>query len=180
MVLRYTNKKEDYFHFSMYLYDRDKKTKDAVKAGRLALAVLLLCGTFEINRSQPYYLILSYVMMWGLGITLIIFAKRIHRKLAARRYQKLLDGGSASDSLGYHTMELEEDVFTVTRELWKLQVGYKKLTRVLQSEYAIYMYYGSRTALLVPLTAFTEAGQKEAFLQLLKDKRNKQDEQTAG
>ena len=155
MTLTYSVTKEDYYHYCIYSYDHNKYMDKQVLRVRLlyggfialATAVILL---FQLT-SKP---LLYSAVLWIMSAILIANTKRSLRKTNRKLYKKQIANGHGSEFIGDYTLELLENQLILSLASRKSEIGYDAVERIGQDEHGLYVFCGTLSAVLIPLSAF--------------------------
>lgn len=173
MTLHYTVNEEDYFQYNMYAYDHNPAVKKRIFTTRLLFGAALLLFTASIFLSFSDGRWSWYLIPWVFCALLIVFIRRINRAVTVWSFRKRIRTGLGAEFLGESTLELTEDTINMHRKKGDSQMGYDALIRIAQGQYGLYVYCGSMTAILLPLSAFRDEEEKQEFLRLLQSRSGK-------
>lgn len=171
MKLEYSVSKEDYFRYCMYSYDHSDIAKKQVMMVRLVFAGVILLITlvalfFQLTDNPLLY----SIILWIVCAALVANTKRSMRNTNEKQYRKQINDGRGSEFIGDYTLELSEDRLTLLMQSRKSEIDYNAVERVEQDEFCMYIYCGSMSAVLIPLSAFRDSHQREELLDDLKRK----------
>lgn len=171
MTLHYHVSKDDYLHYCMYNYDHNAAIAKHILFLRLLYGgVILLASLVILIFSLSSYPLLYVAILWIMSAFLIAGTRRSIRKTNEKMYRKQIETGNGSEFIGDYTLELLDDRLIVSHSSRKSEIGYDSVVGVEQDEYSIYVFCGSLSAVILPLTAFDNKQQKSTFMNFLKDK----------
>ncbi len=171
MTFHYNITKDDYFHYCMYYYDHNDIVKKQILLVRLLYGGIILFASFAILIfSWTDYPLLFAAILWIMSAILIGNTKRSIRKTNEKQYRKQILSGQGAEFIGSYTLELNDNGIVVSQSSKKSEISYDAVKSIGQDEYCMYVYCGSLSAIIIPLKAFQNEGQKAAFFEFLQSK----------
>jgi hypothetical protein len=88
-----------------------------------------------------------------------------------KRILRMIDEGSNDSLFGPRTMTLSESGVEEISDMGESRSSWRSVEKIDETADHIYIYISAVNAYLVPIRAFADRTQKEAFLERLKNKR---------
>ena len=167
MKLNFAVSEEDYIQFNVCHYENS----GSVKRQRTLMAMLgvLALPVWEYLNTGGVSMITSVVSMtfWAMWL---IFGRKLYRKAMAFLAGMQVKKGAGREFIGERTLELLEDKIRMVWPQKTVDTSYETIEKITSDGKRLYVYTGSMSALIIPLSAFADEGEKQEFFRLLKEK----------
>ncbi len=174
MELKITISEQDYLQYNIYHAEHAPNYRGTIIALSLLVPFLCLLGTY-------FMLPVASPVMWGLAA---VTASVIWALTTPRRYRKMIRKQvrkrmlNNNEFVGQFQLTATDDCLLYEGNGEKSEISYTRVVKVVQdkqetkqeSKQYIYIFLGSVSALIIPLTSFLDDAQRLAFLNLLRKK----------
>ncbi len=169
MLLRYTISEDDYLAFNLYHARQTPNYRRTVIGLCLLVPVLMAAVTplvfLAFPNASPWGWAAVATAISGLGALLM---PGRFTALIRRHIKKITK--EHNEFVGKFSLELRKDGLVYAGNAERLEIAYERIVKVAGDAELIYLFLGALSAIIVPPAAFADAGQKEAFLSLLRMK----------
>lgn len=166
MTIEYQVTEQDYIHFNFYHCNHSKQAKQARWILRYVTAALFVLAFLILYQDRPSAYIVSIVMA-GVWIALFPIYYDNHIK---RTVKKMIREGKNNDFIGPQKLTLKEDGIEEASPYSTSLIQYSAVERIGCGYNCIFIYIGAVKAIIVSLSAFSDDGQRNEFIGILKEK----------
>ncbi|MGI6168561.1 MAG: YcxB family protein [Christensenellales bacterium] len=171
MSIEFTVTEQDFVNFNVYHYEHSKKMKRTVRRMQVVMAIALLIvfgySGYTLGDSKG-------IVFFAVGVVAtavwIAFVPRYARWNIRRTARKMLKRGGDNGFFGRHTVTLEDDGIREISASSSAYTEYSSVERIGYGYGNYYVYTGALQAFIIPVSAFSGAEQRQAFLNLLSEK----------
>jgi hypothetical protein len=167
MKLSYTVSEDDYIQYSIFHYENSKAGKSQRKIFLVLLVVGLLGLDYLMNGRISLTLMATLTIFCGIWFA---FGKKLYRKFLAFLVKQQLSEGKRNEFTGFRTLELLRDTIRMVGEQRTVEVPYESVERLANDNERLYVYIGSMSAFIIPLSVFANEEENQEFLRILKEK----------
>lgn len=168
MELRYTVTENDYIQYNLYHHAHSPSTRRTVAIFRFGVPVILVILSLLTIRHHNLFAWLPAIILAVLWLAL---TPGFFRRSIAKNVKKLMYEGRYSEFIGDFTVTLLDDTIRYAGNGQTMETAYNRVERVEHDAERLYIYIGSLSAIIIPLRDFKDEAEKQAFLNLLAQKR---------
>jgi uncharacterized membrane protein YuzA (DUF378 family) len=146
--------------------------KKTMRKTRFLFPVLLFLISTFFGRSMKYPRIF-YVTILLAAILWIVFFQHFQRRFMKRTFQRTMKKQKKRGSLFYSkaiTLDFDEDGLRETTADSEAKLGYSLIERMEIGNTAVYLYQSAAIARVIPNRAFSDDGQRAAFVAFIQSK----------
>lgn len=167
MLLHYTISEDDYIAFNIY------HARQMPNYRRTIIGLCLLVPVLMAAVTPLVFLVFPNTSPWGWAAVATatsglgaLFMPARFKALIRRHIKKITK--ERNEFIGQFSLELREDGLVYTGNAEKLEIAYQRIVKITDDAGLTYLFMGALSAIIVPPAAFADAGQKGAFLNLLR------------
>lgn len=172
MKIEYNLIKEDYIAFNMHHIDTSQAIKRSLFIQRFGVSLIFLIVPFFFSRISGTPLQLSLIVYGLIFLAWIIYYPKYFMSITKKRVIRLIEEGDNLDVFGIHSITLTEEGIEQTDCRGESKSSWGSIKRIDETPEYIYIYISDINAYLVPNRAFGGIMEKEAFMQILREKSN--------
>ncbi|MCH4890150.1 YcxB family protein [Acidaminobacter sp. JC074] len=170
MKINYTLTAKDYIDFNIYHMNTSKTMKRNIMFQRLMGPLIFTIFTYIAYRLTNISLMYwSIVFLIASVIWFFVYPSRLKKRLI-KHIVKLLSEDENRGLLGDKVMELGDEGIIVTDQFGKNSASYSVLSRIEKTDEHIFAFNSAVSAYIIPLSAFENDSQVEAFIEELKNR----------
>lgn len=168
MTLNFNLTAADQASFNIYHYKSNARYKITMSVLRILFPIALIPLVRSINIPNQNLLYIAWVLftvVWVMGLPYFF------EKLLTKNVLRMIGTGK-NEFTGAFTLTVDEDSFEYNGESSRINVRLDSVERVENDDINIYIYTGSVSAYIVPLSAFADKEEVRAFKAKMLSKKN--------
>jgi len=170
MKIDYTVTEKDFVHFNLYHVKNSKWGKWLFAPPFLLAIVIIIHFLFRDNGFGILHTIIFIAMFAILMGILFMLMNPLFDWCMKWLVKMELKRGKHNDFIGPQTLTLQDEFLEDGNSHMTSQIKYSSIEKICCDYDCFFIYIGAIKAILVPLACFTDDVQKQAFLDLLKQK----------
>ena len=171
MKIDYTLTKEDYIAYNIHHIEHSPTLKRSINIQRYGLALIFLIFPFIIAGFTQIPLQLWLIVYGTVFIVWIRFYPKYFVNSTKKRILRLIEEGNNSSLFGPRSIIMTEEGVEEISEQGESRVTWNFIDRIEETQDYIYIYTSSVNAYVVPVRAFQNILEKNAFMEILKSKK---------
>ena len=162
---------DDYLLFNQYHLLNSPTGKKSLMTFRFIVPFIFFMFViiFCIAEADFLLILIEAIMMAILSILWIIFSKKILQKSMKKRINKMKKEGRLPYSNEAILKFDDESIHEITPNT-ESKTNYSLIEKVAVTEKAVYIYFSSVQAYILPVTTFSEEMEKQKFLEFINSK----------
>lgn len=168
---------QDYLDFNIFViqsYQFYKKQKKIfhILFTAIPLATGFVNWIFTREGRLDIVELVMFLVMALLSVVFYIFFPKVFDALNIRNVKKILFKEGKLNILGERSLTFEEDRLHHVGSGEEAWIGYEKITKIMTSDQAMYLFTAPAMAVILPLRAFSSQEEKERLAEFLSSKIN--------
>lgn len=168
MKLEYELTRQDYVDFNIYHVMNSKSMKNRLLFVWFVSPVLFLIFPLLFRRVSPNGFWVGLVVFAVTAALWIILFPRKYKKSLAKSVNKMLDEGKNNGFLGMRSLTFSDEGITQVSEAGETKNNWNVVERLAITDNYIFIYIASVMAYVVPDRVFSDATEREAFIDIIK------------
>lgn len=165
----------DYYEFNKYHILNSQTGKDTLKGFRFlvpticAVIIIILC----IAQSDFMLIIIEVIVLTILSVISFFFSDSFAKPLLLRSIKKEIMNLKKTGKLPYSpkaSLTFDDNSITEITPEMETKVNYLVVERIVTVETAVYVYFSSAQAFIIPLTAFADKENRIQFMAFIQSK----------
>lgn len=175
MRFRFDFTEQDYLDFNMFaieslrFYQRQKKVFHVVFTA-LPIATWLVLWLMEGRGSMNVEDKIALVVMGIISLLFYFYFPKFYYMLNFKNAKKILFKEGRSNLFGRTTIEFGEEKIVHITEYEESAIRYEKITKIMESDQAVYLFTAPTMALILPRRAFENRDEEAVFMDFIKRK----------
>jgi hypothetical protein len=169
MTIEFIVAVDDYIAFNLFHFKNSPTFQRQLLLNRLVFTFIIATICF-----LPYFFwseklsFIAFLLSAVGGIVSFLVYPRIHEKNLREQLPKLLNEGKNEGVLGKQKIIITPEALINETPAGEQKVFWNSADKIAETNDYIFLYVGSMSAAIIPLSAFPSMEQKNAFLELVK------------
>lgn len=159
--------KQDYLDFNMFHLGHSSTIKRSVFMQRYIVSIMYLIMPFVLAQISEIPFIFWGIPSLIVYISWIVFYPKYLKWHVNKTISKMINEGKNAMLLGNHSITLTENGLVETSHLSETKTNWEVIEEVLETEKHIFIYNSAVSAYIIPVSAFKDTNEKEAFMNTL-------------
>lgn len=167
MEINFIVSDEDYIRYNLFHHAHSPSSKRMLGLLRFGAPAIIVIITLLMGGLRSPLMWVGPVII--IVVWLIIYPQ-MFRNSIAKNVKKLMREGRTAEFVGNFTLMLTNTGIRLIGNGQVADTAYDRVEKITADKERLYVYIGSLTAHIIPLTAFKDESHKQEFLALLKQK----------
>jgi hypothetical protein len=167
MKIKYNLTKDDFMSFNMYHLENSATTKKILFRQQYILPIIYLIMPFILVRVTVVPLIFWLIPSLAAFVLWIKFYPRYFMNFTKRNIENMLKEGKNQNLFGPVSVSLEEEGIWEISNLGESKARWSSIEKIEETKTHIFIYLSALSAAIIPLSAFSNATEKNEFLRIL-------------
>lgn len=166
MTIDYTVTEQDYIAYNLFHYGQSPSVKRTLLLLRVVFPLLVMIMAFLYSRINMYYMVVAVIF----SIVWFFVYPHSFRRSLARGVKRIMKEGKGNEFVGEKRLTLGDTHIIFEEGRGTIESKYDAVERIESDQERFYLYLGTVSAYILPLSAFQTKEQKEQFVQILAEK----------